>query len=112
MVYQPSQNGDIDYASHTKQVLKMIQKEDCAGNDLDFMKGIVKEIAVLQKLSKPMYEATGEAYANSSIFNDLDFTKGIVKEMAGTQNANVQTPEHHQVARSLQLTISHLAATR
>ncbi len=52
MVYQLSQSGDIDYASHTKQVQKMIQKEDCAGNDLDYMKGIVKEITVMQKLSK------------------------------------------------------------
>ena len=51
MVYQISQSGNIDYASHTKQVQK-IQKEDCAGNDLDHMKGIVKEITVMQKLSK------------------------------------------------------------
>ena len=31
-------------------------KGNGASNDFDFMKGIVKEISVMQKLSKPMYE--------------------------------------------------------
>ena len=65
MVYQLSQSGDIDYASHTKQVQKMIQKEDCAGNDLDHMKGIVKEITVTQKLSKAILRGHWQATASA-----------------------------------------------
>ena len=61
----------------------MIQKEDCAGTDLDCMKGIVKEITVMQKLPRQFYEATGNN--NSPICIELDFMKGIVKEMAGMQ---------------------------
>ena len=56
MVCRPSPHGEIKYPSHTKQVLKMIQKEDGASDGLDIMKAIVKEIAVMQKLSTPMHQ--------------------------------------------------------
>ena len=55
MVYQLSPSATstaLRTPSRFRRLEGMIQKEDCAGNDLDYMKGIVKEITVMQKLPK------------------------------------------------------------